>query len=1421
MQPPSYFSAVRAESASRWHTLEADPTLAAPWHQLFSQVQSPRHVVSELLQNADDSGATEVDVELNERHFAFTHNGADFNSDQFQSLCRFGFSNKRTLHTIGFRGVGFKSVFSVGSRVCVATPSLKFGFNRDRFTLPEWDESIDSPGGLCTRISVCIDDNHRQKELSKNLDEWKASPTSLIFFRNIQKFTINGFPLERRSVGEGPIPNSTWIDLHGQRVSRLLHIHSPEVPFPEDSILEISRERMADKLDLPPCRVEIVLGIAGDQRLFVVLPTAVKPLLPFSCNAPFVQDPARMAIKDPSVSPTNRWLTQRIGDLAAEAMLGWLDNSTLPMATRSRAYELLCPTETGHESVAASVTSCVTEAFASRVKSRSVLLTTSGELRLPMEAVAVPERLHRIWSTPQICELFGDSRSSSVLAPEVSTRHVSWLLGWGWVRRVTSSDVIEVARRSVLPRPESLHGIAEWWLFTEEVRSQSYRYVDQSIPLVPVRGEEVLFKPNDVVRLPQRPTSLRQEDWTAITERCMAIDPEWIDATSRDANIAGLTPEHAREIFQRYQLDKSTSVSEIVGQAFDDLLEEESVSIAEMVWFAHVLAAMNASVPENFQFVTKDCFRRDLSDGLLADNSSLEFLAPDEWLSERLIHDDYSVASSTCSHEKWISWLKSDKSGLGSFSPLKTTQTNLLSRDSLIRFCANRGAESPKTFQLKASTFVVSDFDFDATLLRYWNEAVDSGEITWRDVLVGMAGDSSRGWESSLNASVVERGTTKTYPMYGLKIPAGWVIRLRDKRCLPDTRGELRVPAELLRRTPDTEPLMGVEPFVDAELDVERNVPLLDLLGVRSSPASPHSVVDRLRALSQSDNPPVQEVRKWYDAIDRMLYRHRPDDLQELRESFAAERLIWSEDHGWVCSTEVFRACRADDPEGFPVVHSAYADLAMWRQLGVQDSPTPDLLLQHVREWEAGRRLSGRDLATVRSIIPAYAIVLWNDLGRWPTLDGQWTPTRQIENVLYGESGVRARELSPAIKRKTADCQGLPESVRSALSHVALRDLGTSIELRRSRTQADLPAPESKGWMRALGSALGRIKLPDLDEQARIRQVGIRLATTRWQSFTVMEITPYLDGIPAGQSQQPDALWEDRTIFVRKVSPAKSMDAVVIEICRQLPGEAYLRLLRSCYERDESFVADYVSDQLDLADAVETPVLVPKVATPPQSGNGTIDQPGGPFPPKLASLEEGESVGDPQAAGAAVKPVQQGHFATVLDSEHGGEDTGDTSRSTDGSALPEDHLKVIESTVGHSGPIQRPSEHERRSRDDNPPFIARYAVENNFQWDPREKAYTRIDGMRLCKSQPPFNWEYWDQIRMRCRYVVCEQSLTDSGVEIASDAWELIRKYPGSTGLIFRGEDGRPTPISGGDLVRMVQGEALTLFPFKYRLRKT
>ncbi|MCY4459776.1 MAG: ATP-binding protein, partial [Albidovulum sp.] len=222
----AFYETVRKKAAQRWDQLEQDPELAGPWHQLFKQVQSPRHILSELLQNADDAGATEASVRIEDQTFIFEHNGEDFTDEHFASLCRFGYSNKRALHTIGFRGIGFKSTFSLGDCVKLFTPSLSVCFHRRRFTEPHrLSDNMDTLGN--TRVVVEISDRHRQREVEKNLEEWLKSPVSLLFFKSIRRMRIGDQETdpERAELSSGMLPAQI-----SERVPARLDNHRRVVP---------------------------------------------------------------------------------------------------------------------------------------------------------------------------------------------------------------------------------------------------------------------------------------------------------------------------------------------------------------------------------------------------------------------------------------------------------------------------------------------------------------------------------------------------------------------------------------------------------------------------------------------------------------------------------------------------------------------------------------------------------------------------------------------------------------------------------------------------------------------------------------------------------------------------------------------------------------------------------------------------------------------------------------------------------------------------------------------------------------------------------------------------------------------------------------------------------------------------------------
>ena len=72
------------------------------------------HFIYELIQNADDTGATKIKFILEKDRLIFKHNGSHFSLDNVRAITSIGYSTKQE-NQIGKFGVGFKSVFQYTS----------------------------------------------------------------------------------------------------------------------------------------------------------------------------------------------------------------------------------------------------------------------------------------------------------------------------------------------------------------------------------------------------------------------------------------------------------------------------------------------------------------------------------------------------------------------------------------------------------------------------------------------------------------------------------------------------------------------------------------------------------------------------------------------------------------------------------------------------------------------------------------------------------------------------------------------------------------------------------------------------------------------------------------------------------------------------------------------------------------------------------------------------------------------------------------------------------------------------------------------------------------------------------------------------------------------------------------------------------
>lgn len=85
----------------------------------------------ELLQNADDAGASRFYVKKFNDYLLVANDGRPFNIDDVESLCRSASSKKMRGKTIGYRGIGFKSVVSFAKEVYLVSGEFEIAFSKE------------------------------------------------------------------------------------------------------------------------------------------------------------------------------------------------------------------------------------------------------------------------------------------------------------------------------------------------------------------------------------------------------------------------------------------------------------------------------------------------------------------------------------------------------------------------------------------------------------------------------------------------------------------------------------------------------------------------------------------------------------------------------------------------------------------------------------------------------------------------------------------------------------------------------------------------------------------------------------------------------------------------------------------------------------------------------------------------------------------------------------------------------------------------------------------------------------------------------------------------------------------------------------------------------------------------------------------
>lgn len=133
------------EKAFSWHrSPESNSSLANILDTVgLEMYSSAERMFFELIQNADDASSKDgvvINIDRIDNYLIFTHNGFHFNYKDFRSLVSAAKSTKSSKEKTGYKGIGFKSVFTNSQQVFVHSGSYHFKFDKEEPLFDDFDK---------------------------------------------------------------------------------------------------------------------------------------------------------------------------------------------------------------------------------------------------------------------------------------------------------------------------------------------------------------------------------------------------------------------------------------------------------------------------------------------------------------------------------------------------------------------------------------------------------------------------------------------------------------------------------------------------------------------------------------------------------------------------------------------------------------------------------------------------------------------------------------------------------------------------------------------------------------------------------------------------------------------------------------------------------------------------------------------------------------------------------------------------------------------------------------------------------------------------------------------------------------------------------------------------------------------------------
>lgn len=357
-QEKKYFDAMTTMQENDFKTFQR-PRYISVWEDMIGRYSDNAHFVYELLQNADDAGATRAEFILHETELIFKHNGtrkfsiSDPDNEEedtkngtlgdINSITSIGNSNKRhrsvkedneQVNKIGKFGIGFKSIFRYTIKPEIF--ETRFAFRIENIIIPvslDYDYPERKEDETVFKIPFGVpEDNHLKISpctLSKAFNEIKNKLLILddptLFLSNLQevKFTIGDMigTYKKEIAERKEVDVDTWAErlvlTDGKSLKQNLWLFSRKADGRNYSVGFF----LDDKNHLKPV----------NKYAFCFFPTKKETHLNFIIHAPFLLTPNREGILN---KEHNKIMIDLLASLVADSLvylrdIGLIDDGIL------------------------------------------------------------------------------------------------------------------------------------------------------------------------------------------------------------------------------------------------------------------------------------------------------------------------------------------------------------------------------------------------------------------------------------------------------------------------------------------------------------------------------------------------------------------------------------------------------------------------------------------------------------------------------------------------------------------------------------------------------------------------------------------------------------------------------------------------------------------------------------------------------------------------------------------------------------------------------------------------------------------------------------------------------------------------------------------------------------------------------------